>query len=255
MKQLIYMAVVSLLLASCGQRTAESSKATERQKATAELSKRDTIKDGILRMTSTGKDTIIPLEQMQNEYMRAAQSTYEAGVEYYEMGDLDNALTQFKSSLDYFPENGKAAHYLARIYFEKGEKTLALSYYEDAVELNPQDSVSLLAIGQVYFDLREFELAMKYYNEAIESAPYYGLAYYNRGTLHGMKQEFMPALDDLNKSIKLDPSNPNAYLNRGLAYFFLENREAACNDWEKAAEMGLEKGVEAVETYCKEKSR
>ncbi|MEJ2593927.1 MAG: tetratricopeptide repeat protein [bacterium] len=255
MKHSIYMAVISLLLASCGQQTPESSTATERQKAAMNLNKRDSVQDGILRMTATGKDTIIPIEQMQNEYMRAAQSTYEAGVDYYEMGDLDNALNQFKSSLDYFPENSKAAHYLARIYFEKGEKTLALSYYEDAVELDPKDSVSLLAIGQVYFDMREYDQAMKYYNEAIESAPYYGLAYYNRGTLHGMKQEFMPALDDLTRSIKLNPDNPNAYLNRGLAYFFLENRDAACKDWEKAAEMGLEKGIEAVETYCKEKSR
>ena len=256
MKQLVYTSIILIFLSSCGQPVSGNKKndASENQSG---LEKRaeDTVRDGILRITPSGRDTIIPIEQMQNEHMRAAQSTYDAGVSYYNMGDMDNALKQFKSSLDYFPENGNAAHYIARIYFEKGEKTLALSYYEDAIEMNPKDSVSLLAIGQVYFDQGKHEEAMKYYDKTIQACPYYGLAYYNRGTLFGIQQQYIPAIDDLNRSIKLDPKNPNAYLNRGLAYYFLQNLDAACKDWQKAADMGLEKGVEAVEIYCKEKSR
>jgi tetratricopeptide (TPR) repeat protein len=252
MKQLFFITGLVFLLSSCGQPSGNGRETgSERQTSKKVTRYSDTIKDGILKITPTGEDTVISLQDMKNEHMRAAQANYDAGVRYYNNGDLDNALSQFKSSLEYFPNNSQAAHYIARIYFEKGEKTLSLSYYEDAVRLNPEDSVSMLAIGQVYFDMRNFDKAMEYYDMTVGIAPKYGLAYYNRGTLFGMQKKYIPALDDLNLSIKLNPENPNAYLNRGLAYFYLENRDAACKDWSKASEMGLEKGTEAFETYCK----
>ena len=86
---------------------------------------------------------------------------------------------------------------------------------------------------------------------SLEVAPNYGLAYYNRGTLLGMQNKYIEALDDLNKSIELDPSNGNAYVNRGLAYFYLKQMNSACRDWNKAADMGIEKAKTAVEEYCK----
>ena len=231
MKVIFYVLIATILLTSCGQQaSSKSDKSAKENESKLDLIKNDTSRQAVLRITPPKKDTVVPIQEMQTEEMRAAQTTYNAGVDYYQMGDLENALNQFKSSLEYIPNNPKASHYIARIYFEKGEKTLALSYYEDAVRFDPKDSVSILAIGQIYFDGRDYNKAMDYYDKAIAAGPRYGLAYYNRGTLLGMQQKFIPALDDLNKSIKLDPKNPNAYLNRELAYYFLENLDTACKD-------------------------
>ncbi len=252
MKALYYTLVISIVLSSCGQPASKGTKANEQnQKSTVEAVKKDSVKEGVLRIMPPKKDTIIPIQNMQSEGMQLAINSYNAGVDFYDRGNVEDAMGQFKLSLEYFPENSKASHYMARIYFEKGEKGLALSYYEDAVRYDPADSVSILGIGQVYFDMGSYDKAMEYYDKAVEAGPKYGLAYYNRGTLLGMQEKFIPALDDLNKSIKLEPENPNAYLNRGLAYFFLQQLDAACKDWHKASEMGLEKGKEAVDFYCK----
>lgn len=252
MKALYYSLVISIVLISCGQPASKETKANEpNQKPKVDFVKKDSVKEGVLRIMPPQKDTIIPIQNMQNEEMQMAINSYNDGVDFYNRGDVENAMGLFKTSLEYFPKNSKAAHYMARIYFEKGEKGLALSYYEDAVRYDPADSVSILGIGQVYFDMGSYDQAMEYYDKAVEAGPKYGLAYYNRGTLLGMQEKYIPALDDLNKSIKLEPENPNAYLNRGLAYFFLQQLDAACKDWHKASEMGLEKGTEAVDFYCK----
>lgn len=253
MKALVFILLISLILGSCDQAPKkEPQKKTANTQAATEIIKKDSTKEeGVLRIVPPNKENILPIEDMQNPEMQRALSSYNSGVDEYNKGNIEDALSLFKNSLEYYPENSKASHYIARIYFGRGEKGLALSYYKDAVEYDPADSVSILGIGQVYFDMGDYTRAMEYYNKAVDAGPKYGLAYYNRGTLYGMQQQFIPAVDDLNLSIKLDPNNSNAYLNRGLAYYFLKQLDAACEDWHKAADMGLEKGVEAVDFYCK----
>lgn len=193
------------------------------------------------------RETKTPFE---NQKKRNAMIAYNQGIQFYQKGDLESALEQFKKSLENDPDNGNTSHYLARIYYDMGQKQLALSYYKDAARFNENDSVSTLGIGQVYFDMGDQKNAMMYYNRALEMAPNYALAYYNRGTLLGMQNKYIDALDDLNKSIDLDTTNGNAFVNRGLAYFYLKQMNSACRDWRKAAKMGFEKAQKAVDQYC-----
>lgn len=183
---------------------------------------------------------------------QAAMNAYNQGLKLYQEGDMEGALVEFKTVLDNYPENSNAYHYLGRIYYELGQKGLSIAYYEDAVRYDLNDTISMLGIGQVYYDMGDLTKAKEYYDMTIENAPFYGLAYYNRGTMLGMQKQYHSSLNDLNKSIELDPGNSNAYLNRGLAHFFLKDMEKACEDWHQAADMGLAKGVEAVEIYCKD---
>lgn len=182
---------------------------------------------------------------------KQAMLSYNEGIKLYKEGDMQGALDKFKIALKAVPTDSRINHYVGRIYYDMGQKDLAISYYEDAVRYNIDDSVSILGIGQIYFDKGDFVKAMEYYNMSLDVAPGYGLAYYNRGTLLGMQNKYPEALEDLNKSIQYDATNPNAFLNRGLAYYYLKAMNSACADWQKAADMGLQKGVDAVNLYCK----
>lgn len=197
-------------------------------------------------------DSLVP-PPSPNDNMNVAMNAYQQGLKLYQEGNLEEALVQFKTSLANYSENSNASHYLGRIYYDLGQKDLSLSYYEDAVRINLNDTVSMLGIGQVYFDMGNLAKAKEYYDMTIENAPSYGLAYYNRGTMLGMQKQYHSSLNDLNKSIDLDPTNANAFLNRGLAHYFLKEMDKACEDWNQAADMGLKKGVEAVDYYCKKK--
>lgn len=245
MRKLFLMLVIVGVVSACGQ----PSQKKEENKTTSDL--QDTLKKEVpQKQKLQSLDSLAPPPSPDNN-MQIAMTAYSQGLNLYQEGDLQGALVQFKTSLENFPENSNACHYLGRIYYDLGQKGLSLSYYEDAVRINLDDTVSMLGIGQVYFDMGDLVKAKEFYDMTIENAPSYGLAYYNRGTMLGMQKQYHSSLNDLNKSIEFDPGNSNAYLNRGLAHFFLKDMEKACEDWHQAADMGLEKGVEAVEIYCK----
>lgn len=247
MRKLFLMLMIFGVVSACTQtkQTNEENKTTapEQPEVTSELTKEK-------KTQIQSLDSLTPPPNPDNN-MQIAVSAYNGGINLYKKGDLQGALVQFKTSLENYPENSATNHYLGRIYYDLGQKDLALSYYEDAVRFNLEDSVSMLGIGQVYFDMGDMTKAKEYYDMTIDNAPFYGLAYYNRGTMLGMQKQYHSSLNDLNKAIELDPTNANAFLNRGLAYFFLKDMDKACEDWNQAADMGLAKGVEAVEIYCK----
>lgn len=244
MRKLLLVLMLIAIFSACDQlkQTEENNIAVEPQKT----QKKDTLKQKLQSL-----DSLVSPPAPDNN-MKAAKNAYNQGLKLYQEGDLEGSLVQFKTVLVNYPENSNACHYLGRIYYELGQKGLSLAYYEDAVRFNLNDTVSMLGIGQVYFDMGDLTKAKEYYDMTIENAPFYSLAYYNRGTMLGMQKQYHSSLNDLNKSIELDSGNSNAYLNRGLAHYFLKDMEKACKDWHKAADMGLVKGVEAVEIYCKD---
>lgn len=254
MKHLIIFLMLIVLITSCEQPTKGKEKNSQSSK-TPEIKKKGAPETSAsaMRLPEPGMPLIDSsfTNPTEKDVRQMAMQLYNTGVDLYKEGKTDEALDMFKTSIENYAENAKAYHYLGRIYFEKGQKGLSISYYEDAVKYDANDSVSVLAIGQVYFDMGDGVKAFEFYNQAIEIAPNFALAYYNRGTLSGMQKQYNSSLQDLNKSIELDPLNGNAFVNRGLAYFYLKDMDKACESWEQAARMGMEKGMEAVELYCK----
>jgi len=254
MKHLIIVLILIGLITACDQPTKVKEKDSQSSKTTG-VKKKSTPETSAttMRLPEPGMPIIDPsfTNPTEKDIRQMAMQLYNDGVDSYKNGKIDDALDQFKVSIENYPENAQAYHYLGRIYFEKGQKGLSISYYKDAVRYDARDSVSILAIGQVYFDMGDGAKAFDYYNQAIEMAPNFALAYYNRGTLLGMQKQYNSSLQDLNKSIEIDPSNGNAFVNRGLAYFYLKEMDKACENWKQAARMGMDKGMEAVELYCK----
>jgi tetratricopeptide (TPR) repeat protein len=54
--------------------------------------------------------------------------------------------------------------------------------------------------------------------------------------------QFPAAIQDFNKTIELNPGLAIAYFNRGRAYKAMGNKEAARQDFQQAAELGIGAG-------------
>jgi tetratricopeptide (TPR) repeat protein len=242
MKHFLIFLIGAIIVAAC---ESPSGKKTENKKQKDTSSVKPVSRPSVGSPTQAGA-----FEKPSDRDMQAAIAAYNQAINYFEEGDMQKAMEQFKVSLEVYPENSKTNHYIGRIYYDMGQKELAMAYYEDAVRFNIDDSISMLGIGQIYFDMGDYENAMKYYDMTIDISPDYGLAYYNRGTLLGMQNQYNPALEDLNRAIELDPENGNAYVNRGLAHYYLKDLQKACEDWQKAADMGMPKAQEAISIYC-----
>ncbi|MFQ3675855.1 MAG: FliG C-terminal domain-containing protein [Endomicrobiia bacterium] len=64
---------------------------------------------------------------------------YVQGINFYESGDLNNAVEYFNYSLQLDPNLYESYQYLGNIYYNSGDYNTALEYFKKVVQLNPKD--------------------------------------------------------------------------------------------------------------------
>lgn len=67
----------------------------------------------------------------------------------YDEKNIDNAIEIFETLTSYYPESYKNYYYLAESYFNKGDKQSALLNYKKSIELNPEDEKSKNRINEL----------------------------------------------------------------------------------------------------------
>ena len=76
------------------------------------------------------------------------------------------------------------------------------------------------------------------------------MALCNRAAVYHLNENYSAALADLELAVKLQPNNATALLNRGITREMLRNIDGACEDWQKAYNLGLEKGKDYYINNC-----
>lgn len=124
---------------------------------------------------------------------------------------------------------------------QNGNLNAAIKNYNKATELDKEYPTAYISRGSAYFDLKEYDKAIENYTTAIKLLPnneelytYRGKAYYEIDSLKKSK-------DDFDKAIHLNKDFGYAYSNRALLkYTKLNDKMGACEDLDKAAELGDE---------------
>ncbi|MBI3583278.1 MAG: tetratricopeptide repeat protein [Nitrospinae bacterium] len=102
--------------------------------------------------------------------------------------------------------------------------------------------------GYQYILNNEYDSAIEAFTKAIALDPNYTFAYLNRGgAVYVSKGQYDMAIEDYNKAIALDPNDAAAYNNRGVAYGLSGNMGRAISDFQKACDMGNEKGCKGLQ--------
>lgn len=109
--------------------------------------------------------------------------------------------------------------------------------------------------------LLDYEKAMNYFTKAIELAPKFADAYAMRAKFcyTDMKNSYKEVMEDYTKAIAADPANGDYYYQRGYNYFrhaeknnkSKENDKLACDDLNKAKELGYKDADSEINRYCK----
>lgn len=145
------------------------------------------------------------------------------------------ALCRFKYEGDYL---GAIQDWNRVIELSKGEK-LVDAYY---------------GRGRCKLALEDYRSAILDFNKCISldsKINYIPSAYLLRGNAKQSLKDYKSAFDDYNKAIKLDPKDSDAYYGRGFVkYYYLKNKVAACADWSKAGELGIEEAYELIKENC-----
>jgi len=74
--------------------------------------------------------------------------------------------------------------------------------------------------------------------------------YFLHGELKVGAAEFLSAAADYTKIISLQPDNGNAYYNRGICYANINLKDSACDDLNRAGELGFFEAYEVIRKFC-----
>nr|WP_319400313.1 trypsin-like peptidase domain-containing protein [uncultured Carboxylicivirga sp.] len=73
-----------------------------------------------------------------------------------------------------------------------------------------------------------------------------------RGIMRADNQDILGAIEDYDRALEKDPEDVHAYVNRGIAKYNIGLKEEACQDWNKAGELGNYEVYKYISRYCKE---
>jgi len=76
-------------------------------------------------------------------------------------------------------------------------------------------------------------------------------AYTTRANIYYKLQDYKAALKDCNVTIKYNVADYLTYNLRGLTNVHLKDPKSACEDFQKAAQMGSQSAVKNLKNFCK----
>lgn len=183
-----------------------------------------------------------------NENVNYYKGYYNRGLLYAQTNRMAEALADFTRAID-LKQYPKAYVARANVYYTLHDYTKAIADAQAVLKTEPQNIKALYVIATSYDDLNELSRALDYYNKALYFAQDNPLFYMRRAILYGKQQNLHACLNDLDTATSLDPGFAEAYYWKGVAKANL--KENPCTDLKKAADLGFEAAVPALQKYCR----
>lgn len=221
----------------------------------------------------------------EKEQIRKIQSEYYnyLGTSQRRLGKTNLAFKSYDMALKTNPMSVAVYENLSSLYSQKGDKKKALEYIESGLKVNDKSADLYLTRSKIYEvqdkkDLAKADLnhiltfapenifaktglanlkknsgelddALKDYNKLIAEKPE-SLLYSGRADVYSRMKKNKEALADVNKAISIDPKFAQAYVTKAMILFNTAKPKEACENLDKAVNLGYEKAVLA-EYYAK----
>jgi len=157
-----------------------------------------------------------------------------------------------------------------RVYFETTYKKF-LEFFSSVEVIHhdydvdhPENFVEFYKRGVMRYDRGHYEGALEDFNKAIQMEPEnrFMMLYAYLGSTQHELENYPAAIRAFDKAILLEPNDPTqrpawvrVYYNRGVSKYYLEEKENACKDMNKAKKLGLkdEDALDRIRKLCKGK--
>jgi len=165
----------------------------------------------------------------------------------------EKALQDYASAIKLKDGNLKQSYFdRGQLYMRMNDKSSALADFKKVVEINPNNLQLTWDIGRVSYEIEEYADALSYYSKAIDrmEKPQAQMLLV-RGEVFEKLKNYEAAIQDYTRVIAMKQNLANAYYLRGQAKARLGNKEDACVDWQKAAELGNSEAKGIIVYNCK----
>jgi len=187
--------------------------------------------------------TILSLAPIVSEPPRSI-ADYERGLENFQKGLYDQAITDFTKALGVDPSMADSHLYRARAYEKKEKYDQAIADYTRVIQLDPRPLTSYINRGYIYQKMKLYDQAIKDFSKAIEMEPKMAPLYADRARVYFLKGLYDQAIADCSKALELLPTMDIAYHMRADSYNRKGMKREEMADVERAAQVSIENGLE-----------
>ncbi len=92
--------------------------------------------------------------------------------------------------------------------------------------------------------------ALADFTKTFKLRPDFYFALYNRAFVKCLLNDFYGANFDYDQAIKRNPNFADAYFNNGFLLYYLNLKQAACENFSKAGELGLQEAFSIIKKHC-----
>jgi len=165
--------------------------------------------------------------------------------------DANGALADYQKALELDSTDWIASYQSGLIYKSLGDNSKAIDYFNKANQSDIENPMPLCDIGVIHLEIKNYYLALKFADSAINVSPNWAKALnLNAACLLNLGNA-IDAEKYFSKAIDANPNYTEAIKNRGIVRLNnLNNKDGACSDFKKAAELG-EPGMDQIlKDYC-----
>ncbi len=125
----------------------------------------------------------------------------------YALGDLDNAIDEFRTAIRKKPTCGTAHFYLGETYLKKGETDKAARHYMQAVQWERDCIPAYNGLARIMADRGKMDKAIEICRRGLVFSPDSATLHGSLGTLLARKGLSGEALEELRTALRLDPNS------------------------------------------------
>ncbi len=159
------------------------------------------------------------------------------GLEYFDIGYYDQAISDYSASISLDPRNASVYNNRGNAYHAKHDFDRAIADFDQAIALNPVLTLAYNNRAVAYAGKGDFDRAIEDYSQAVALDPAYAGAYGNRGNIFFKQGEYDRALADFDQAIAIDQRNALFYRSRAKAYQELRLYDRAIADYRHSLEL------------------
>lgn len=199
------------------------------------------------------------IEAGTNSALVMAIAYLNRGLEYFDIGYYDQAISDYSASIALNPKNANVYNNRGNAYHAKRDYDRAIADFDQAIAISPGLALAYNNRAVAYAGKGDLDQAIEDYSQAIALDPAYAGAYGNRGNVFFRKGEYDRALADFDQAIAINPKSALFYRSRAKAYQELRLYDRAIADFRQSLALkpsaAAEAGLKVAQVLLNEKSK
>ena len=128
------------------------------------------------------------------------------GLVFLKKGQADEAIEQFRRTVEINPNYTEGQNNLANTLLENGQLSEAIEQYKIALKINPKFAPTYANLGVAFIQEGQLDEAIAQYQKAIEINPKFAQAHGNLGLAFFQKGQLEDAITECQEALRLNPN-------------------------------------------------